>query len=209
MTIYTVTSKQLLNDYAVLQTLENASFEIGQTITVDNVGNDFDGSFVVYAVPQYYYIGTNGNGFPTFNPNIPINNQVMYVAVGDAVNRTPATGTIEFDPVCEWIDDDDIADWLGIEVASAGDEAFLVICAEAANAFCSLRRFENGYFDQLSVAPTAAVKLGTTMYGGALYRQRGSAGQDFATFDGMSQGTTNGLSAIVKQLLGINRAVVA
>jgi len=209
MTIYTVTSKQLLNDYAVLQTLENASFEIGQTITVDNVGNDFDGSFVVYAVPQYYYIGTNGNGFPTFNPNIPINNQVMYVAVGDAVERTPATGTIEFDPVCTWIDDDDIADWLGIEVASAGDEAFLVICAEAANAFCSLRRFENGYFDQLSVAPTAAVKLGTTMYGGALYRQRGSAGQDFATFDGMSQGTTNGLSAIVKQLLGINRAVVA
>lgn len=209
MTIYTVTSKQLLNDYAVLQTLENASFEIGQTITVDNVGGDFDGSFVVYAVPQYYYIGTNGNGFPTFNPNIPINNQVMYVAVGDAVERTPATGTIEFDPVCEWIDDADIADWLGIEVASAGDEAFLVICAEAANAFCSLRRFENGYFDQLSVAPTAAVKLGTTMYGGALYRQRGSAGQDFATFDGMSQGTTNGLSAIVKQLLGINRAVVA
>jgi hypothetical protein len=54
-----------------------------------------------------------------------------------------------------------------------------------------------------------AVKLGTTMYGGALYRQRGSAGQDFATFDGMSQGSTNGLSAIVKQLLGINRAVVA
>ena len=209
MTIYTVTSKQLLNDYAVLQTLENASFEIGQTITVDDVGGDFDGEVVVYAVPQYYYIGTNGNGFPTFNPNIPINNQVMYVAVGDAVDRTPATGTIEFDPVCEWIDDDDIADWLGIEVASAGDEAFLVICAEAANAFCSLRRFENGYLDQLSVAPTAAVKLGTTMYGGALYRQRGSAGQDFATFDGMSQGTTNGLSAIVKQLLGINRAVVA
>ena len=209
MTIYTVTSKQLLNDYAVLQTLENASFEIGQTITVDDVGGVFDGEFVVYAVPQYYYIGTNGNGFPTFNPNIPINNQVMYVAVGDAVERAPSSGTIEFDPVCEWIDDADIADWLGIEVASAGDEAFLVICAEAANAFCSLRRFENGYFDQLSVAPTAAVKLGTTMYGGALYRQRGSAGQDFATFDGMSQGTTNGLSAIVKQLLGINRAVVA
>jgi len=209
MTIYTVTSKQLLNDYAVLQTLENASFEIGQTITVDDVGGDFDGEVVVYAVPQYYYIGTDGNGFPAFNPNIPINNQVMYVAVGDAVQRTPATGTIEFDPVCTWIDDGDIADWLGIEVATAGDEAFLVICAAAANAFCSLRRFENGYFDQLSVVPSSAVKLGTTMYGGALYRQRGSAGQDFATFDGMGQGTTNGLSAIVKQLLGINRAVVA
>ena len=209
MTIYTVTSKQLSNDYAVLQTLENASFEIGQEITVATVGADFNGTVVVYAVPQYYYIGTDGNGFPMFNPNIPINNQVMYVAVGDAVERAPATGTIEFDPVCEWIDDQDILDWLGILVASAEDAAFVIICAEAANAFCSLRRFENGYFDQLSTAPSSAVKLGTTMYGGALYRQRGSAGQDFASFDGMGQGTTNGLSPIVKQLLGINRAVVA
>mgnify|MGYP007090465912 CR=1 FL=1 len=33
--------------------------------------------------------------------------------------------------------------------------------------------------------------------------------QIFATFDGMGVGTTNGLSAMVKQLLGINRAVVA
>jgi len=209
MTTYTVISKQLLNDYAVLQTLENASFEIGQQITVATVGADFNGTVVVYAVPQYYYIGTDGNGFPAFNPNIPNNNQVMYVAVGDAVERTPATGTIEFDPVCTWIDETDIANWLGIEVATAGDEAFLIVCAAAANAFCSLRRFENGYFDELTVVPSSAVKLGTTMYGGALYRQRGSAGQDFATFDGMSQGSTNGLSAIVKQLLGINRAVVA
>ena len=209
MTIYTVTSKQLLNDYAVLQTLENASFEIGQTSTVDDVGGDFDGEVVVYALPQYLYLGTDGNGFPMFNPNIPLNNQVMYVAVGDAVGRAPSTGTIEFDPVCEWIDDQDILDWLGILVASAEDAAFVVICAEAANAFCSLRRFENGYFDQLSTVPSSAVKLGTTMYGGALYRQRGSAGQDFATFDGMGQGSTNGLSPIVKQLLGINRAVVA
>jgi hypothetical protein len=209
MTTYTVISKQLTDDYAVLQTLENASFEIGQEIVVADVDADFNGTVIVYALPQYYYNGTNENGFPSFDPNIPINNQVMYVAVGNDVERAPSTGTIEFDPVCEWIDDQDIADWLGIEVATAGDEAFLIVCAAAANAFCSLRRFENGYFDSLSVAPTSAVKLGTTMYGGALYRQRGSAGQDFATFDGMSQGSTNGLSAIVKQLLGINRAVVA
>ena len=209
MTTYTVISKQLTDNYAVLQTLENASFEIGQQITVASVGADFNGAVIVYALPQYYYQGIDGNGFPAFDPNIPINNQVMYVAVGDDVERAPATGTIVFDPVCQWIDYQDILDWLGILVASAEDAAFVVICAAAANAFCSLRRFENGYFDSLSVAPTSAVKLGTTMYGGALYRQRGSAGQDFATFDGMGQGSTNGLSPIVKQLLGINRAVVA
>ena len=209
MTTYTVISKQLTDNYAVLQTLENASFEIGQQIPVASVGADFNGAVIVYALPQYYYQGIDGNGFPAFDPNIPINNQVMYVAVGDDVERAPATGTIVFDPVCTWIDDQDILDWLGIRVASAEDAAFVIICAEAANAFCSLRRSENGYFDQLSTVPSSAVKLGTTMYGGALYRQRGSAGQDFATFDGMAQGSTNGLSAIVKQLLGINRAVVA
>jgi hypothetical protein len=154
MTTYTVISKQLTDDYAVLQTLENASFEIGQEIVVADVDADFNGTVIVYALPQYYYNGTNDNGFPSFDPNIPINNQVMYVAVGDDVERAPSTGTIEFDPVCEWIDDGDIADWLGIEVATAGDEAFLIVCAAAANAFCSLRRFENNYFDQLSVAPT-------------------------------------------------------
>ena len=209
MTTYTVISKQLTDNYAVLQTLENASFEIGQQITVASVGADFNGAVIVYALPQYYYQGIDGNGFPAFDPNIPINNQVMYVAVGDDVARAQATGTILFDPVCTWIDDQDILDWLGILVASAEDAAFVIICAEAANAFCSLRRSENGYFDQLSTVPSSAVKLGTTMYGGALYRQRGSAGQDFATFDGMGQGSTNGLSPIVKQLLGINRAVVA
>ena len=208
MTTYTVISKQLTDDYAVLQTLENASFEIGQEIVVADVDADFNGTVIVYALPQYYYNGTDNNGFPSFDPNIPINNQVMYVAVGDDVERAPSTGTIEFDPVCTWIDDQDIADFLGIEVATAGDEAFLIVCAAAANAFCSLRRFENNYFDSLSVAPTGAVKLGTTMYGGALYSQRGGI-SDFASFDGMSQGSTNGLSAIVKQLLGINRAVVA
>jgi hypothetical protein len=64
MTTYTVISKQLTDDYAVLQTLENASFEIGQEIVVADVDADFNGTVIVYAVPQYYYIGTNGNGFP-------------------------------------------------------------------------------------------------------------------------------------------------
>jgi hypothetical protein len=46
------------------------------------------------------------------------------------------------------------------------------------------------------------------MYGGALYRQRGGI-SDFASFDGMQQGSTNGLSPLVKQLLGVDRPQVA
>jgi hypothetical protein len=46
------------------------------------------------------------------------------------------------------------------------------------------------------------------MYGGALYRQRGGI-SDFSSFDGMSQGSTNGLSPLVKQLIGVDRPQVA
>ncbi len=209
MTIYDVKAKQLLDNYACLQTLENASFEVGQDITVASIGAPFNGTFQIYSVPEFLYIGVNEQGFPAYDYNIPRNNQVLYACTGTDVGLSPSGGTIEYGPVCTWIDDQDIQDWLGIPVASAGDEAFLIICAAAANAFCYLRRAENNYFDQLGTAPTEAVKLGTIMYGGAIYRQRGSAGSDFATFDGMGTPATNGLSPMVKQLLGINRAVVA
>jgi hypothetical protein len=46
------------------------------------------------------------------------------------------------------------------------------------------------------------------MYGGALYRQRGSIDQ-FASFDPMSTASVVGLSPIIKQLLGIDRPQVA
>lgn len=210
MTTYNVSSKQLIDNYAVLQTLENNEFAVGGEIVVTNVGGDFDGTFDIHAVPQYLYTGTNDEGFPTYNFNIPISNQVLFICTGDDVDREATNaGEIEYTIVCTWIDDQDIMDWLGIAVATAADEAFLIVCAAAANAFVFRRRSENNYFDSPSVVPSTDVKLGTIMYGGALYRQRGSAGSDFAAFDGMGVGTTNGLSAMVKQLLGINRAVVA
>jgi hypothetical protein len=210
MTIYNVSSKQLIDDYAVLQTLENNEFAVGGEIIVTNVGGDFDGTFDIHAIPQYLYTGINDEGFPTYDYNIPISNQVLFICTGDDVARVATNaGEIEYSNVCTWIDDADIMDWLGIAVATAADEAFLIVCAAAANAFVFRRRSENNYFDSPSVVPSSDVKLGTIMYGGALYRQRGSAGSDFAAFDGMGVGTTNGLSAMVKQLLGINRAVVA
>ena len=65
MTIYNVSSKQLLDNYAVLQTLENNEFAVGAEIIVATVGGDFDGTFDIHAVPQYLYTGINDEGFPT------------------------------------------------------------------------------------------------------------------------------------------------
>ena len=209
MSTYTVTSKQLLDNYAVVQTLEPTEIAVGESVTIASMAVPFNGSFVVQALPQDLYIGIDSDGFPMFNTNVPLPNQVMYRCTGADVERVAtSTGTITDTQVCTWVSASDVEDYLGIGTATAADAAFLTICAAAASAFCHLRRQEAGYHDGLTVLPSTAVGLGTRAYGAFLYRQRGSV-TDFASFDGMVSGGSNGLSPMIKQLLGVNRAQVA
>ena len=208
MATYTVTHKYLVDNYAVLQLLTPSEVTVGGAITVANVDATFNGSYTVYALPQYLYIGTDTEGDLLYDYNIPIANQVLYAKTASDVERTAATGTVAFTPTCTWITATDIEDWIGIGTATAGDTTFLTICSAAANAFCYRRRVEAGYIDSLTTVPSQDVKLGTVMYGGALYRQRGSMDQ-FASFDGMATAPVVGLSGMVKQLLGIDRPQVA
>jgi hypothetical protein len=101
-----------------------------------------------------------------------------------------------------------IAAYLGDTVDPA--DAYLATCAAAADAFARRRRAAAGYADDpdpASSAPTPDVELGTTMYGGVLFRERGSA-DSFASFDETTGFTTTGAWPRVKQLLGIGRATV-
>ena len=206
MATYTIASKQLLDNYAVVQTLEPTEIAVGESVTIASVAVPFNGTFVVQALPQYLYIGIDSDGFPMFNTNVPLPNQVMYRCTGSDVERVATTtGTIVYTQVCTWVSATDVEDYLGIGTATAADAAFLTICAAAASAFCFLRRQEAGYKDSLTVVPSSAVGLGTRAYGSFLYRQRGSV-SDFASFDGMVSGGSNGLSPMIKQLLGVNRA---
>jgi hypothetical protein len=208
MATYTVTHKYLLDDYAVLQLLTPTELVVGGAITVANVDATFNGSYTVYALPQYAYLGTDTEGDLLYDYNVPIANQVLYAKTASDVERVAASGTVTYTPVCTWITSTNIEDWLGIGVATAADAAFLTTCASAANQFCYRRRQESGYIDSLTTSPSGDVTLGTIMYGGALYRQRGSI-DAFASFDGMSTAPVVGLSGMVKQLLGIDRPQVA
>ena len=209
MSTYQLTSKQLLNNYAVVQTLEPTEVTVGESVTIADLGSPFDGSFTVWQLPQYLFIGTDQQGFLQFDYNVPLANQVLYISEGTNVERIAVTvGTLDNTQTCSWITDTDIAAWIGILVSTAEDAAFLVNCAAAANEFIFRRRRESGYNDELGTAPSADVALGTIMYGGFLYRQRGSV-TDFASFDGMVSGGSNGLSPAIKQLIGVNRAQVA
>jgi len=209
MAIYTVTHKTLITNYASLQLLEQHDIDPGDTVTVAGVNATFNGSRTVYATPEYLFIGVTNEGDLVYDYNEPVPYQIIYALTADDVTRTATTGTVTNDLVaCTWVSAGDIEDWLGIGTATAGDAAFLTVCASAANEFCFTRRKIAGYQDLPGTVPNGAVKLGTTQYGGALYRQRGGL-QDFATFDGYGVGSTTGLNGTIKQLLGIDRPTLA
>lgn len=208
MAVYTVTFKQLLDGYAVLQTLTPNEIEVGRTIVVAGVGAPFNGTFTVYALPQYEYVGLDGEGNLLYNVDIAVPNQVLFAVAGSDVDRTATSGTITFTVACTWITAGQIEDWLGIGTASALDTAFLTTCASAANQFAFRRRYEAGYFDSATTSPSGDVTLGTIMLGGAYYRARGSI-DTFASFNEMGTAPTVGMSPMIKQLLGIDRPQVA
>jgi len=211
MATYTVTFKQLLDNYAVLQTLTDTEIEVGQSITVASVAAPFNGTFVVYALPKYEYIGIDTEGDLLFDSNVSIPNQVLFPCTGTDVNRTAsATGTITYTQNCTWVTVAELITYLGVEILNPSDDYTLATQARnAANDFAYRRRQESGYFDSLTTSPGHDVTLGTLMYAAALWRARGSVQDTFATFDGMGTASVSAMTPIVKQLLGIHRPQVA
>jgi len=208
MAAYTVTHKQLLSNYAVLQTLTPNDLVVGGSFTVASVAVPFNGTFTVYDLPEYLFIGVDDQGDLLFDYEIPVPNQVLYKCTGSDVQRTASTGSITFTQTCTWVTAAQIEDWLGIGTASALDTTFLTQCAAAANSLAFTRRQEAGYIDSLSTSPNGQVTLGTISLGGFFYRQRGAV-TDFASFDGLAAGASVGLSPAIKMLLGIPKPAVA
>jgi hypothetical protein len=210
MATITVTHKQLRSNYAVLQTLTPAEFEVGDSIVVATVGVPFNGTKIVYALPQFLFLGTDSEGDLLFDYNIPIPNQVLFAETSDDIERTAATGTITYAPVCTWVTASDVMTYLGITIANPSDDyTLLTQSVSAGNQFCYRRRQESGYTDSLTTSPGGDATLGTLMYCAALWRSRGSIENTYATFDGMGTATQQSLTPIVKQLLAIPRPQVA
>lgn len=208
MAAYTVTHKQLTDNYAVLQLLTEAEIEVGASVVITNVDATFNGTYIVYALPQYAFMGVDDEGDLLFNPLVTIPNQVLYAKTASDVARTASSGTLTLTQTCTWVTAANLEDWIGIGTSTAADAAFLTVCAAAASQFCWRRRMEAGYVDSLTTVPSQDVFLGTQMYGGALYRQRGSVDQ-FASFQNMGVTPVMGLNGMIRQLLGIDRPQVA
>jgi hypothetical protein len=208
MAVYSITHKYLIDNYAVVQLLTDAEIELGASVVLAGVDATFNGTYTVRALPQYLYVGIDTEGDLLYDVNIPIANQVLVAKTADDVARTAATGTLTITQTCTWVTAANLEDWIGIGTATAADAAFLTVCAAAASQFCWRRRMEAGYVDSLTTVPSQDVFLGTQMYGGALYRQRGSVDQ-YASFQNMGVTPVMGLNGMIRQLLGIDRPQVA
>lgn len=210
MALFTVTHYQRLDDYAVVQTLEDTDIGIGQSITLAGVGSGLDGTQQVQAVPTFLFTGVSYEGDFTYDTNIIIPNQLLFYDAGSDIERGALipNGTLTWTQTCTWIVAADVLSWLGIAVATANDTAFVTACTEASCAFAFRRRKEAGYFDSLTTVPGADVKLGTTMLAGALYRERGSV-DSFASFEAMNIPGSVGSMGQINRLLGVNRSQVA
>ena len=211
MATYSVIFHQRLDNYAVVQTLENTDISLGESITLSGLGHGLNGTHTVYALPQYLYIGTDTEGNIQLDANEAIPNQVMFYDADADLDRTAAIppGSLVYTQTCTWVTSAQVQLWLGLTSPTADESTFLAQCVSDGCQVAYRRRQEAGYFDALSTSPSGDVTLGTIMLAGAYYRQRGSIDQ-FASFDQMGQAiTTNAFTPMVKQLLGIDRPQVA
>ncbi len=171
MSVYTITHGFHFDDVSAVQTLTPSEVQPGDSIVVAGAGAKFNGTFTVISVEEWEYIGKDQQGYLEFNYDVPKLNQVLYAVTGQADDEEYAAlaGTLTFTETITWTTSALVLSWLGIDVATANDTAFVAKCVSAANAWCFRKRREAGYTDLQGTVPSADVELGTTMYAATLY----------------------------------------
>jgi hypothetical protein len=102
MAVFAVTHHQRLDDYAVVQTLEDTDIGIGQSITLAGLGHGLNGAHTVYAINPYSFQGVDDEGDLIFDYDIYIGNQVIFYDAGDDLERSAAipSGTLTWSQTC-------------------------------------------------------------------------------------------------------------
>jgi hypothetical protein len=210
MATFSITHAMRLEGVAVVQTLTATDVTVGQSVTVAGVGNGFDGTYTVVAVPTALLIEVDDEGDFHYNWDEIIPNQLLVINAGADVERAAVSpfGTLTWTPTCTWITSSNVTEFLGIATATANDTAFITTCVNAANAWAYRKRQEAGYRDSLTTSPGGDVTLGTTLFAASMYRRRGSI-DGFQSFDVMDTTQPAMSMGDIHKLLGVNRSQVA
>jgi hypothetical protein len=162
---------------------------VGDKVRVNGINNNFNGVHTLTAVNTTLFTVTFSKGNVT---------QTLTGLRGAEIEVLP-----------QWTSSAEVLVWLGIDVATANDTAFIEDCVDASNEWCWRKRQEGGYTtDRTTFPPSADVVLGATMYAATLYRERGSV-DSFASFDTMGVTTPVASLGRIMALLGCGRAQVA
>ena len=208
MATYNTAFQTRLDNYAVLQTFVDTDIQPQDSVVVASTTGAFNATATVISTEPYEFIGVSDEGDLLFDYNVIMENQFIYANTGVDVSRDVSVGTVTFSPSPSWINSADVESWLGIDVATANDTAFIAVCVSAGNSWAYRKRREAGYTDSLSTAPDGAAKLGTVQYAAMQYRTRGAV-DGYASFDSMSMGTPTMSLGQIMQLLGCGRPQVA
>jgi len=206
---YTITHKQVVDNVATVQVLQHPEFEVGQSVTISGLSG-FNGTYVITALPEYYFTGVSEQGDYQYDTSRLIANQIQFALTAADQERAAASGSLTYSVTCTWIALSDLEDYLGYTfTGSVADYDVGTIAVGAANAFAFRRRQESGYWDSPSTVPGLDVKLGTMQYAAILFREKGSV-EALASFDPLATGgPVSGNFGQIMRLLGVNKPQVA
>ena len=211
MTTYHIINVARVDGFGVVQLLEPiVNLPVNTHINISGLTNSSlnGNSQHVWSVEPYELLEVTDTNEFVYNYNEYRAHQVVFLNAGTDITWIADSGTLTYEPTIEWITSSDVTTWLGIATATANDTAFITYCVNAANEFVYRRRLEAGYHDDPDAVPNNSVKLGTIMYAGMLYRQRGSV-DGYASFDQLGVQTPFGSLGTIYQLIGTNRPQVA
>ena len=208
MATYDLAFHTRLDGYAILQTLVETDIQVGDSVVIAGASHGFSGTHKIVSTQDFEFIGVSDEGDLEFDSDVIRLYQFLYVNAGDEFERSIATGTVTFTPSISWCTNAMVLEFLGIDVATANDTAYITTCVAAANSYIFRKRREAGYTDSQSTVPDASVKLGTILYAATLYRERGSA-DSFASFDAMSSIPIPSTMGRIMALIGCGRPQVA
>jgi hypothetical protein len=208
MATYDLAFHTRLDGYAVLQTFVETGIQVGDSVVIAGADHGFSTTAKVISTQDFEFVGVSDEGDLEFDSDVIRLYQFLYINAGDDFTRSTAAGTVTFTPSISWCTNAMVLEFLGIDVATANDTAYITTCVAAANSYIFRKRREAGYTDSQSTVPDASVKLGTILYASTLYRERGSA-DSFASFDSMSSIPIPSTMGRIMALIGCGRPQVA
>ena len=209
MATYTITHKQVVDNVATVQVLQPIEFEVGQSVTITGL-TGFNGTYVITALPEFYFLGVSEQGDYLYDSAVIIPNQIQFALTADNVTRQAASGSLSYSITCTWAALSDLEDYLGFTFTNpSADLDVATMALGAANAFAYRRRQEAGYWDSPTTVPSLDCKLAAVQYAAILYRERGST-EAFASFDPLATGgPVTGNYGQILRLLGVGKPQVA